>query len=59
VVTIEDGRIVGVGREAVGVAVKDVVDLCDMVLLPGLVNAHTHLEFSDLGAPMGRAVTAL
>ena len=51
VVTIVDGRIVAVesksGRDAA------TVDLGDVVLIPGLVNAHTHLEFSHLEQPLG------
>ena len=50
-VTIADGRIVAVGKPPDGVAVED---LGSVALVPGLVNAHTHLEFSDLAGPIGR-----
>ena len=50
VVVVRGGEIVSVGRETQDAPVED---LGDVVLLPGFVNAHTHLEFSDLAAPLG------
>src|SRR5688572_12578070 len=51
VVAIEGDRIVAIGGpgEATGV----VRDLGNVALVPGLVNAHTHLEFSYLDKPLG------
>ena len=52
-VTVRGARIA-----AVGISPPDdapVVDLGDVALLPGFVNPHTHLEFSDLAQPLGRA----
>lgn len=61
VVVIEGGRIRQVGRSVPPAA--EVLDLNStnqltpggVALLPGLVNAHTHLEFSDLREPLGNA----
>jgi len=43
------GRIEGIGRRR---PAGQVIDLGDAIILPGLVNAHTHLEFSDLKVPL-------
>jgi len=57
VVTIAEGRIVAVGkRDPDG---GPVLDLGDVALLPGLVNVHTHLEFSQLEKPLGKPGMAL
>jgi len=50
VVTIVGDRIAEVGAKPAG---EEVEDLGNAVVLPGLVNAHTHLEFSDLAKPLG------
>jgi aminodeoxyfutalosine deaminase len=52
VVTIAGGRIVAVGENQSG---RPPRDLGDVALIPGLVNAHTHLEFSTLEKPIGQA----
>ncbi len=55
-VEIVDGRIVDVGKFC---GQSDCRDLGDVAVLPGLVNAHTHLEFSDLTKPIGEQGTAI
>src|SRR5689334_3932106 len=51
VIAIDGGRIAAVGeRVPDGIALHD---LGDVAILPGLVNAHTHLEFSDYERPIG------
>jgi cytosine/adenosine deaminase-related metal-dependent hydrolase len=49
-VTLEGERIVSVGTKP---EASQVTDLGSVALLPGLVNAHTHLEFSSLPQPLG------
>ena len=50
IVTVADGKIVAVGENISG---RPPTDLGDVALLPGFVNAHTHLEFSLLERPLG------
>jgi aminodeoxyfutalosine deaminase len=50
IVTLTSDKIIAVGENQSG---KPPVDLGDVALLPRLVNAHTHLEFSLLDKPLG------
>jgi aminodeoxyfutalosine deaminase len=51
VVAVDHERIIAVGGAEA--AIGEVCDLGNVALLPGLVNAHTHLEFSKLPQPLG------
>lgn len=51
IVRVVNGRIVSVGTSDAGEAITD---LGNVALLPGLINAHTHLEFSLLKQPLGQ-----
>jgi imidazolonepropionase-like amidohydrolase len=42
-VVISDGKIVGVGADATVPAGAEVIDLGDATLMPGFIDAHTHL----------------
>src|SRR5688572_20853807 len=48
-VLLEDGRIASIGEPASDGA--DVVDVTGMLLLPGLVEAHCHLDKTLYGGP--------
>jgi len=53
-VTIAGNRIVAVGRWKSPPVSKraEVVDLGDAILLPGLVNAHCHLDYTDMAGKL-------
>src|SRR5713101_813476 len=46
IVVVTDGRIVAAGPNATVPAEAEVIDLGDATLLPGFIDAHTHLTFA-------------
>jgi aminodeoxyfutalosine deaminase len=46
IISVDGGRIAAVGDRGSGIRDQDVCDLGNVALLPGLINAHTHLELS-------------
>ena len=55
IVVCEDGEIrsVGAADDRKRHSCSTVFDLGEVGIVPGLINAHTHLEFSDLPKPLG------
>jgi enamidase len=46
-IRIEDGRIAAIGGSDLAVGAKQVIDLNGLVLMPGLIDTHTHPSFGD------------
>ena len=51
-IRLEGGLIVALGRGSSPGRQSERIDLDDAILLPGLINAHTHLEFSQCVTPL-------
>lgn len=46
-VLLRDGRIAALGAEALGVVADTTIDATGQTVMPGLIDAHTHLSFGE------------
>jgi imidazolonepropionase-like amidohydrolase len=58
VVLVAEGRVVAIHQGPVPVPEAEVVELGDVTLLPGLIDAHVHLAFDASADPVGRLAGA-
>jgi len=58
-VRVEGGRIQTVGRrdEITPVSGEEILDLGEMIVLPGLINAHCHLDYTNMAGQIPRQKT--
>src|SRR5690349_9181312 len=49
-VAVKDGKIVAIGKIA-GVGASKVIDVKGLVVAPGFIDVHTHIEGNDLKIP--------
>ncbi len=56
-VLVEEGKVVAVQSGGQAPAQAEVIDLGDVTLLPGLIDAHVHLAFDAGPDPVGRLAT--
>lgn len=55
IIETQDGTIVSIARR-VGMVDSKTIDLGNTAVLPGFINCHSHLEFSDLKEPLAPAL---
>jgi cytosine/adenosine deaminase-related metal-dependent hydrolase len=58
-VTVESGLITDVGPARGKTVGVETVDLGNVAILPGLINAHTHLDLSHIEQPLGQQGTSM
>lgn len=55
---LEDGKVVAIGEDLSGSAAKEVIDVSGKIVMPGIIDMHTHMR-TILGHPHAQRMIAL